>query len=146
MSVISWRPPAPAVFLSPNGARGYETVLVVEDEEGVRGLVESMLELHGYRLLVAANAGEALTVSEQFGGKIDLLLTDIQMPDMSGRELAQRLRSYRPDMRLLYMSGQNDADVAGYGVLPSGTLFLPKPFTIAALTERVREVLDTQAW
>jgi two-component system cell cycle sensor histidine kinase/response regulator CckA len=143
---ISWRRPAPAVFLSPNGARGYETVLVVEDEEGVRGHVESLLELHGYRLLVAANAGDALAVAEEFGEKIDLLLTDIQMPDMSGRELAQRLRSSRPDMRLLYMSGQNDEDIAGYGVLPSGTLFLPKPFTIAALTERVREVLDTQAW
>jgi DNA-binding response OmpR family regulator len=134
------------VFPSPNDVRGFETVLVVEDEEAVRGLVESVLGLHGYRLLLAANAGEALATSEQFGGKIDLLLTDIQMPDMSGRELAQRLRSSRSDMRLLYMSGQNDADVAEYGVLASGTLFLSKPFTIAELAKRVRAVLDTQNW
>jgi DNA-binding response OmpR family regulator len=146
MSRALWKGLARPPFALSALPQGSETVLVVEDEPGVRGLVESMLELHGYQVLVAASAGEALTLATEHDGRIHLLLTDIDMPDMSGRELAQRLRSRRPDMRLLYMSGHSDGDVAGYGVLASGTLFLQKPFTVSALTARVREVLDNQSW
>jgi two-component system, cell cycle sensor histidine kinase and response regulator CckA len=133
----------PRLGLSENNARGSEAVLVVEDEPGVRRLIESMLELHGYRVLAAANAGEALELAAS-AGRIDLLLTDVEMPDMNGRELAQRLGAERPEMRLLYMSGHSEHEIAGYGVFASGALFLAKPFTVAALTQRVREVLDTQ--
>ena len=130
----------------PNTARGSETVLIVDDEDVVRGLVDSILELQGYRVLTVASAGEALTRAATYDGDIDLLLTDVDLPDMSGRELAQRLRGERPEIRLLYMSGHNDEEIAGYGVLASGDLFLPKPFTVSALTARVREVLDNQSW
>jgi two-component system cell cycle sensor histidine kinase/response regulator CckA len=132
----------PQLGLSEHDARGSEAVLVVEDEPGVRRLIESMLALHGYRVLAAANAGEALDLAAS-AGRIDLLLTDVEMPDMNGRELAKRLGADRPEMRLLYMSGHSEEEVAGYGVFASGVLFLPKPFTVAALTQRVREVLDT---
>lgn len=141
-----WQRKAAAGLPFATNSRGSETVLVVEDEPAVRGLIESMLELSGYRVLVAANAGEAIAISQTYERSIHLLLTDLEMPDMHGRELAQRLRAERPEMRLLYMSGHNDVEVAGYGVLASGTLFLPKPFTVAALTTRVREVLDHQSW
>jgi CheY-like chemotaxis protein len=119
---------------------------VVEDETAVRTLVDSMLELQGYRVLSASSAGEALELSAAHGGRIHLLLTDVDIPDTSDRELAQRLRADRADMRLLYMSGQAEVDVIEYGVLTSGALFLAKPFTIRALTHRVREVLDNQSW
>ena len=145
MTTRLW-PNRQAGLFPDNSSHGAETVLVVEDEPAVRGLVESMLGLHGYQVIVAENAGDALELSSSFDGRIDLLLTDVEMPDMSGRELAQRLRAERTEMRLLYMSGHSEDDVAGYGVLASGGMFLPKPFTVAALTERVREVLDKQDW
>jgi DNA-binding response OmpR family regulator len=129
-----------------NGSRGAETVLVVEDEPAVRGLVESVLGLHGYQVIAAENAGDALELSTSYEGRIDLLLTDVEIPEMSGRELAQRLRAELTEMRLLYMSGHGEDEIAGYGVVASGGMFLPKPFTVAALTERVRRVLDAQAW
>jgi two-component system cell cycle sensor histidine kinase/response regulator CckA len=144
VSTSVW-PKRDAGLFPDNGSRGAETVLVVEDEPAVRGLVESVLGLHGYQVIGAGNAGDALELSTSYEGRIDLLLTDVEMPDMSGRELAQRLRAERTEMRLLYMSGHDEDDVAGYGVVASGGIFLPKPFTVAALTERVRKVIDGQA-
>src|SRR5204862_5573590 len=101
-------PKRQAGLFPDNESRGVETVLVVEDEPAVRGLVESMLGLHGYQVIAAENAGDALEVSTSYEGRIDLLLTDVEMPDMSGRELAQRLRAERTEMRLLYMSGHDE--------------------------------------
>jgi DNA-binding response OmpR family regulator len=134
--------PAAAVFTIPGTPLGTETVLLVEDEHALRRLVTSVLELHGYTVLAAASASEALRIAETFESTIDLLLTDVDIPDMTGRQLAQRLRTTRLDMHLLYMSGRSEEDIAGYGVVASGNLFLEKPFTPYGLAWRVREVLD----
>jgi DNA-binding response OmpR family regulator len=131
-----------AAFTIPGTPVGAETVLVVEDEASVRRLIASILELHGYRVLTAGTASEALNLVASFDEPIDLLLTDLDIPDMTGRELAQRLRAARQGMTLLYMSGRTEDDVANYGVLASGSLFLHKPFTPYGLAWRVREVLD----
>ena len=134
--------PATPTLTIPGTPTGTETVLVVEDEDSVRRLITSILELHGYRVLSAGTAGEATQISVGHDGGIDLLLTDLDIPDLTGRELAQRLRATRPEMMLLYISGRPDDDIADYGVLPSGNLFLHKPFTPYGLAWRVREVLD----
>jgi CheY-like chemotaxis protein len=121
---------------------GTETVLVVEDEDAVRKLAERMLKKAGYRVLDAANGGEALLLCEKRGGEIDLLLTDVVMPQMSGRELAERLAELCPKLRTLYMSGYTDNAILHHGVLDPGTRFISKPFSAADLTRKVREVLD----
>lgn len=122
--------------------RGTETVLVVEDEFGVRGLITQILKSAGYRVLAAANGGEALLICERFDGPIHLLLTDIVMPGMSGRELAGRLIRLRPDLRVLHISGYTDKAILEYGVLQEHMHFIQKPFTPRALTRKVREVLS----
>ncbi|MBZ0272744.1 PAS domain-containing protein [bacterium] len=121
---------------------GTETVLVVEDEEGVRRLVERILSNAGYQVLSASNGGEALLLCEKHGTPIDLLLTDVVMPRMSGRELETRLASIRPGLKALYMSGYTDGAIAHHESLEPGTHFIGKPFTAAALTRKLREVLD----
>ena len=123
--------------------RGSETILVVEDEEGVRSLVRRVLESNGYTVLTAANAEEAVRVCEQREGTISLLLTDVVMPGMSGRKLAQHLGFSRAGMKVLYMSGYTDNAIVHHGVLDAGTAFLQKPFTPDAILRNVREVLDT---
>ncbi|HET7928179.1 MAG TPA: ATP-binding protein, partial [Actinomycetota bacterium] len=123
-------------------ATGDETVLVVEDEDAVRRLSERILRMAGYRVLTAANAGEALLLVEKHGSRIDLLLTDVVMPQLSGRELAQRLAQARPDMRVLYMSGYTDGAIVHQGVLDAAVRLISKPFNAADLTRSVREVLD----
>ena len=123
-------------------ATGDETVLVVEDEDAVRRLSERILRTAGYRVLTAANAGEALLLVEKHGSRIDLLLTDVVMPQLSGRELAQRLAQARPDMRVLYMSGYTDGAIVHQGVLDAAVRLISKPFNAADLTRSVREVLD----
>jgi signal transduction histidine kinase/FixJ family two-component response regulator len=132
----------------PNRSRagtGSETVLLVEDEEAVRVLVDRLLRRCGYSVLTASHAGEALLLAEQHQGPIHLLLTDVVMPLMSGRQLAERLRRGRAEMRVLYMSGYTNDGAPGHGLLEAGTDLLQKPFGPDALTRKVREVLDGTA-
>ena len=124
-------------------AAGSETILLVEDEHLVRLLARKVLERAGYLVLVAAGGAEALDLAERYAGPIHLLLTDVVMPGMNGRELMRRLAPLRPDLRVLYMSGYADEAVAQHGVLDPGTAFLQKPFTPGGLADRVRRVLDT---
>ena len=123
-------------------ARGAETVLVVEDDERVRALARKALEQAGYRVLVAAGGKEALAAAEGHDGPIDLLMTDVVMPEMNGRTLTRRLTQRHPDLKVLYMSGYSDEDIAQHGVFETGTAFIKKPFTPSVLTKKLREVLD----
>jgi PAS domain S-box-containing protein len=127
------------------GDRGSETILLVEDEDGVRALVKQVLSRQGYTVIETRHGPEALAESERHSGPIPLLLTDVVLPQMSGRELAERLKVLRPDIRVLYMSGYTDDAILRHGVIGQETAFLQKPFTTASLTRKVREVLDQQA-
>jgi PAS domain S-box-containing protein len=121
---------------------GVETVLLVEDEEAVRDMVSEMLGESGYKVLEAKNGREALTLSKQYDGEIHLMLTDVVMPEMSGRELAEQLTPLRQEMKVLYMSGYTDDAIVHHGVLDEGTAFIGKPFSPHSLARKVREVLD----
>ena len=122
--------------------RGSETVLVVEDEPAVRELTRRILESAGYRPIVAANGSEALLECEGHEAKVRLLLTDVVMPKMSGKELAERLEKLSPGLRVLYMSGYTDNAIVHHGMLDAGTHFIAKPFDAASLLKKVRQVLD----
>jgi two-component system cell cycle sensor histidine kinase/response regulator CckA len=122
--------------------RGTETVLLVEDEETVRKLVRNVLQASGYTIIEAANGRQALEICRSHEGTIHLAITDVVMPQMSGRELIERLAPQRPRMKVLYISGYTDDAIVEHGILDSATHFLQKPFTPAALTRKVREVLD----
>jgi PAS domain S-box-containing protein len=129
--------------LLPHPSPGTETVLLAEDEEVVRRLAREILSGNGYKVLEAGNGREALLLSEAHRGEIHLLLTDVEMPKMSGRELSERIRLLRPGLRILYMSGYTDDAILRHGVLEDGIPFLQKPFTTEALARKVREVLDS---
>jgi PAS domain S-box-containing protein len=132
-------PPLPA---KPRA--GSETVLLVEDEPEVRRLVDKLLRMQGYAVVSAGSPAEAIAAARA-AGPIAILITDVIMPGMNGRELATVLGAERPGMRVLYMSGYTDAAIAQHGILPAGTAFLSKPFTPDALARKVREVLDAGA-
>jgi two-component system cell cycle sensor histidine kinase/response regulator CckA len=123
-------------------AVGRETILVVEDDPSVRGLVQEALRVSGYDVLVARHGIEALLTGAKHMGPIHLLLTDVAMPQMSGPEVAEKLASVRPDIKVLYMSGYPDHPVFEQGGVKRDTAFLHKPFTPAVLTQKIREVLD----
>lgn len=123
--------------------RGSETVLLVEDEEGVRDLAREMLEILDYTVLEARRPEEALRISDQRPGPIHLLLTDVIMPGMSGPALAGRLLSGRPGLKVLFMSGYTDDSIVQHGLPVAGTALVQKPFTLDALARKVREVLDS---
>jgi CheY-like chemotaxis protein len=143
----------PSAAPVPTGSlRGSETILVVEDQEQVRKITSKMLEARGYHVLLAASGPEALRIGSQWeAGRlaersakdIDLLVTDVVMPGMSGREVALLLAPAHPRMKVLYVSGYPDESIALHGVLESGLAFLQKPFTAEALARKVREVLDS---
>ena len=129
---------------SPPTLRGSETVLLAEGEDQVRDAVRGILRQDGYVVLEAQNAGEALLISERHEGAIDLLLTDVAMPLMSGPELAKRLARARPQMKVLCMSGYTDDAAVRHGVVEAAFAYLQKPITVEALTRKVREVLDSE--
>jgi len=131
--------------IQPTVRAGTETILLVEDEPGVRQLVREMLHRLGYTILEAGGGAEALRIFDQHRGVIDLLLTDVIMPHMSGRDLAARLRIVQPTLKVLYMSGYTDDMLAHHGVLEPNVYLLPKPFAPDELGAKLREVLDTAA-
>ncbi len=121
---------------------GRETVLLVEDEEVVRTLANKILSRQGYRVTVATDGAQACEIAEETNGHFDLLLTDVIMPGMNGKQLYERLRANQPDLKVLYMSGYTEETIAHRGLLEPGTNFVQKPFSLETLTRRVREVLD----
>jgi two-component system, cell cycle sensor histidine kinase and response regulator CckA len=122
--------------------RGSETILVAEDEGGVRSLTREVLQKYGYTVLEAANGEEALRVADGHAGPLDLLLSDVVMPRMGGPELAEALLARRPTVKVLYMSGYTDHPMVRRGVVNAGVAFLQKPFTPTVLVSRIREVLE----
>jgi len=126
----------------PPARPGSETVLLVEDEEGLRELIDELLEESGYHVLAAENPTKAIEIAERHEGVIHLLLTDVVMPQMNGRELARRVKQRRPDVRVLYMSGYTEDTIANQGVLEAGSSLISKPFTQESLSRKLRELLD----
>src|SRR5262249_3949798 len=124
-----------------NEKGGCETVLLVEDEESVRELVRVTLAARGYRVLEAENGEAGLRIAKEHGDSIDILITDVVMPGIGGRELARRLLQIRPDLGVLYLSGYTEDTILHQGALDAGTAFLQKPFTLQNLARKVREVL-----
>jgi CheY-like chemotaxis protein len=120
---------------------GTETVLVVEDEDAIRTLVRLALEKQGYTVLTASNSSDALDLLKENSVHLDLLLTDVIMPGMSGRELAEKVLTERPGLRVLYMSGYTDDALGRHGLQWTADQFIQKPFTPASLVEKVRTVL-----
>jgi PAS domain S-box-containing protein len=128
----------------PDNPRGSETILVVEDDEIVRKLTGQALRRYGYQVVEAANGPEALLAREKHPGTIPLMVTDVVMPQMSGPELAARLRELHPETQVLYMSGYTDDAVVRHGILDAALYFLQKPFNPGALVRKVRAILDRQ--
>ena len=122
--------------------QGTETVLLVEDAEGVRALLQDVLTLYGPPVLVARDGEEGDRLADDHAGPIDLVITDIVMPRMGGRELVERVLAVRPKIRALYLSGYTDEAVMRHGVLQAGSAFLQKPFTARQLMTKVRQILD----
>ncbi len=118
-----------------------ETILLVEDEAGIRALVRKILRRENYDVLEAGSAEEAIAISSSAPGRIDLLVTDVMLPAASGRELAAHIRAARPDLKVLYISGYTDDDAVRAGAIPPGSRFLQKPFTLGALVSKVKESL-----
>jgi CheY-like chemotaxis protein len=126
-------------------ALGTETILLVEDEDALRAIVRRVLQRCGYTVLEARHGSEALRLAEQHQGPLQLLITDVVMPILGGRELVERLARLRPDIKVLYLSGYTDDAVVRHGVLQAEVAFLQKPFTMAALATKVRQLLGSPA-
>ncbi|MBI3969590.1 MAG: response regulator, partial [Chloroflexi bacterium] len=146
------RLPEPATPAAPQASKTPEpasagTILLAEDESGVRRLAKQILERSGYTVLEAGNGVEALELYERHSGRIDLLLTDVVMPLLNGPELANRLTARQPDLRVLFMSGYTDRAIDRSGELDPGLAFIGKPFSPPALVAKIREILtqDTPA-
>lgn len=123
---------------------GSETILIAEDNNGLRKLMRTVLKQKGYKVLESESGEDALRVVEGHDGPIDLLVTDVVMPNMGGKDLADRLQSIYPQMKVIYMSGYTDNTIAHHGVLERGLNFIEKPFTLEVLAHKVREVLNTE--
>ncbi|NPA95621.1 MAG: PAS domain S-box protein [Thermodesulfobacteria bacterium] len=127
----------------PRSIKASETILLVEDDQAVRNLTMTMLEKEGYRVLVAISGEDALALLNRYEGTVDLLLTDVVMPGMNGKELYNLARKKFPHLKVLYMSGYTKNVIANHGVLENGTAFILKPFTIYELTYKIREILKS---
>ncbi|WP_020678277.1 PAS domain S-box protein [Geopsychrobacter electrodiphilus] len=126
--------------------RGKETVLLVEDEPAILDIGRQLLELQGYRVLTAETPGEAIRLAEEYTGDIHLLMTDVVMPEMNGRQLAKKILTLYPDIKRLFMSGYTADVIAHHGVLDDGIHFIHKPFSLDDLTTKLREVLDSSGY
>ena len=122
--------------------RGHETILLVEDEPMILDITTKMLERQGYTVQAAATPGEAIRLAREHAGEIHLLMTDVVMPEMNGRDLAKNLLSLYPNLKRLFMSGYTADVIAHHGVLDEGVQFIQKPFSVQTLAAKVREVLD----
>jgi CheY-like chemotaxis protein len=135
-----------AAAAGPTDRRGFpggtETLLLVEDEAAVRSSARRLLERHGYTVIEARHGADALRIVEAGERAVDLVITDVVMPEMGGREMVERLRTRHPGIKVLFMSGYSERAVTSDGVMPPGTGFVEKPFTIEQLTRRTRELLD----
>jgi CheY-like chemotaxis protein len=137
-------PDSVQLAVAPRTLHGAETILLVEDEEQIRNLGRQILTGSGYNVLVADSPHDALAICQNYDGPIHLLLTDVVMPLMNGRELAERATVLRPAMKVLYVSGYTDDTIVHHGVLEEGVAFLQKPLTPDALRCKLRDVLDTE--
>jgi CheY-like chemotaxis protein len=131
-------PETKVVRASENGTA---TILLAEDDASVRELVRAMLSKKGYVVLCASDGEQAIDMAATHGGTIDLLLTDVVLPGLNGREVAERMRAARPDLRVLYMSGYTDDAILRRGVLAQRSSLIQKPFSASDLTSRVSELL-----
>jgi two-component system cell cycle sensor histidine kinase/response regulator CckA len=121
-----------------------ETVLLVEDDRSILKLGNTVLERLGYTVLTASTPGEAMALAKEHADKIDLLITDVVMPEMNGREMADQLQTLSPDLKILFMSGYTSNVIAHSGILEEGVRFMPKPFSTKDLAVKVREALDNE--
>ena len=128
--------------VSPEARRGTETVLLVEDNDSVRALAREALTRSGYRVFEACNGEEGVRIAREEAGSIDLVITDVVMPVMGGRELAARLSAMWPSLKILFTSGYTDDAILNEGTMPPGTAFIQKPFTPESLLRVARDMLD----
>jgi len=126
---------------TPEAVGGTETILLVEDEESVRQLVRDTLAAKGYQVLEGENGEAGIAAAAGHRGRIDLIITDVVMPGMGGREMVKQLAETRPETRVLYLSGYTEDAIVSDGSIEKGTAFLQKPFTLQSLSRKVREVL-----
>jgi DNA-binding NtrC family response regulator len=136
---------AGAEAVRPRPRTGTETILLAEDEEEVRNLAREILRMEGYTIIEARHGNDALSVAAQHDGPIHMLMTDVVMPQMGGRELVRRLTAVRPGLKVLYVSGYTDENVLPSGSAGALPAFLQKPFTADGLLRKIRDVLDAAA-